>query len=101
RAPPEAGEPAFRSFRDQVASENMLLEVALKAVTRLCRLGVEREVSIVDVVQTRRAERPGAPFCRGSRRNVDRRDHPRREELVLQHVAGLLLLVGDEGLLRR
>src|SRR5437016_12096960 len=66
---------------------NKFVQVAPEAFARPRLARVAREVRVVDAVQLRDAERPGAALGGRSRLDVEASDDPGGEEPVLQHVA--------------
>src|SRR5688572_11592941 len=79
---------------------NELVQVALEALARLRRFRVALEVGVVDLVHVGNAERPGAALGFRGFRDIHGTQYAGGKELVLEHVARALLLVGDEALPR-
>src|SRR3989454_8994774 len=75
---------------------NEFVQVALEAFTRPRGARVVRKVRVVDAIDLRDAERPGAATGGRDRLDVDGSHDPGGEELVLQHVARAQLLESRE-----
>src|SRR2546425_6072173 len=85
---------AWQSRRQGVllSCTNEFVQVALEAFTRPRGARVVRKVRVVDAIDLRDAERPGAATGGRDRLDVDGSPDPGGEELVLQHVARAQLL---------
>src|SRR5438067_1067224 len=71
---PAAPHASASSRATSALSKHEILQLTLEALARLRRLRVQSEVRVVDVVQVRRAERPGAALRGCCRADVDRGD---------------------------
>src|SRR5438045_9602810 len=76
------------------------LEIALEAFAGFRRLGVLRKMRVVDAVDARYTERPGAARRLRRRGDIDGGHDARGEQLVLEHVAFALFLERNQADLR-
>src|SRR5688572_17064133 len=79
---------------------NELGEIALEAFARARGARVVREVRIIDAVHAGDTQWPGSAWRRRECRYINGSNDSGSENLILQHVAGFQLFIGNETALR-